>query len=92
MVWEGRLGRQRGRAMFLGCRFGEYTSLLRVMWLLMLNRLGVPNTPRVGSAGRVGTARKRGLETPSARVKAEPGSSPPTFKTPQRPGEFAGTP
>jgi hypothetical protein len=53
----------------------------------MLCRLGVPSTPRAGSANRVGASKKRGFETPSSRVKAEPGSSPPTFKTPYKAGE-----
>lgn len=57
--------------------------------MLISNRLGVPNTPRVGSANRVG-GKKKGFETPLARVKQEPGSSPPTFKTPFKPGEQHG--
>lgn len=49
----------------------------------------VPNTPRVGSTSRLnGTAKRKNFETPSiSRIKAEPGSSPPTFKTPYKPGE-----
>jgi DNA polymerase alpha subunit B len=49
----------------------------------------VPNTPRVGSSNKAGTRRK--FETPSlTRVKAEPASSPPDFKTPYKPGEQNG--
>jgi hypothetical protein len=48
----------------------------------------VPGTPKVGS-----TKAKRKFETPSmSRVKAEPASSPPEFKTPYKPGEQNGTP
>lgn len=46
----------------------------------------VPNTPRTGS-----TKPKRKFETPSmSRIKAEPASSPPEFKTPYKPGEQNG--
>ena len=49
----------------------------------------VPNTPRNGSTNKAGTRRK--FETPSlSRVKAEPASSPPDFKTPYKPGEQNG--
>lgn len=49
----------------------------------------VPNTPRVGSSNKAGTRRK--FETPSlSRVKAEPASSPPDFKTPYKSGEQNG--
>lgn len=49
-------------------------------------------TPKVGSAGRPGT-NKRKLETPSmSRIKAEPASSPPDFKTPNKLAEQVGTP
>ncbi|KAG9231916.1 DNA polymeras-like protein alpha/primase associated subunit [Amylocarpus encephaloides] len=57
----------------------------------MLGILGnaVPNTPRVGSASR--SSNKRKFETPSIfRVKADPASSPPDFKTPLRPSEPTG--
>lgn len=50
-----------------------------------MNRLDglVPNTPRVGSARN-----KRNFETPSmSRLKLDPASSPPEFKTPYKPGE-----
>jgi len=51
----------------------------------------VPNTPRVGSANRANGTGKRKFETPSiSRVKAEPASSPPEFKTPYKPGEHSG--
>jgi hypothetical protein len=51
----------------------------------------VPNTPRVGSAARANGTGKRKFETPSmSRVKAEPASSPPEFKTPHKPGEHTG--
>lgn len=57
----------------------------------MLDSLG-PNTPRVESASRLnGMSRRKNFETPSvSRVKVEPGSSPPTFKTPYKPGERNG--
>ena len=49
----------------------------------------VPNTPKVGSTNKAGTRKK--FETPSlSRVKAEPASSPPDFKTPYKPGEQNG--
>lgn len=49
----------------------------------------VPNTPRVGSTNKAGTRRK--FETPSLpRVKPEPASSPPDFKTPHKLGEQNG--
>lgn len=47
-----------------------------------------PNTPRPGSTSKVNsTKRKVGqFQTPSmSRVKAEPASSPPDFKTPFKP-------
>lgn len=48
----------------------------------------VPNTPRTGSAKT-----KRKFETPSiSRIKAEPASSPPEFKTPYKPGDQSGVP
>ena len=52
-----------------------------------------PKTPRVGSASRLkGTSKRKAYETPSnSRAKAEPGSSPPTFKTPYKPGEQNGS-
>ena len=51
----------------------------------------MPNTPRVGSANRLnGTSKRKNLETPLSRVKAEIGSSPPTFKTPNKPGDQNG--
>ncbi|RDL39417.1 DNA polymerase alpha subunit B [Venustampulla echinocandica] len=52
----------------------------------------VPNTPRVRATNRAnGSTSKRRLETPSiSRVKAEPASSPPDFKTPFKPGEQNG--
>ncbi|KAH6680493.1 DNA polymerase alpha subunit B N-terminal-domain-containing protein [Halenospora varia] len=47
-----------------------------------------PNTPKVGSANRMNGTNKRKIETPSmSRIKAEPASSPPEFKTPYKPGE-----
>ena len=48
----------------------------------------VPNTPKVGSSIKAGTRKK--FETPLSRVKAEPASSPPDFKTPYKPGEQNG--
>ncbi|KAI6708269.1 hypothetical protein JHW43_009198 [Diplocarpon mali] len=50
-----------------------------------------PKTPRVGSTRKLnGSSRK--FETPSmSRVKAEPASSPPEFKTPYKPGDTTGT-
>jgi DNA polymerase alpha subunit B len=53
----------------------------------------VPNNPRAGSANRTNGTNKRKLETPStSRVKAEPASSPPDFKTPYKPrGQPNGT-
>jgi DNA polymerase alpha subunit B len=48
----------------------------------------VPNTPRTGTTNRTLGGTKRKFETPSmSRVKAEPTSSPPDFKTPYKPGE-----
>ncbi|KAH7342607.1 DNA polymerase-like protein alpha/primase associated subunit [Rhexocercosporidium sp. MPI-PUGE-AT-0058] len=52
----------------------------------------VPNTPRPKSINRSSGNAKRKFETPSmSRVKAEPASSPPEFKTPYKPGEHTGT-
>ncbi|TVY50602.1 DNA polymerase alpha subunit B [Lachnellula cervina] len=49
----------------------------------------VPNTPKAGSASRLSGKRK--METPSmSRVKAEPASSPPEFKTPHKQGDQSG--
>ncbi|RFU30100.1 hypothetical protein B7463_g6257, partial [Scytalidium lignicola] len=46
----------------------------------------IPSTPRVGSASKFNSSSKRRVavaETPSmSRIKAEPASSPPSFKTP----------
>jgi len=51
----------------------------------------VPNTPRVGSANRLnGASKRKNFETPLSRVKAEIGSSPPTFKTLNKPGDQNG--
>lgn len=51
----------------------------------------VPNTPRDGSAKRANGTARRKFETPStSKVKAEPASSPPEFKTPYKPGEHLG--
>jgi DNA polymerase alpha subunit B len=49
----------------------------------------VPNTPRVGSANKQNSSSRRSnLATPAmSRVKAEPTSSPPEFKTPHRPDD-----
>ncbi|KIN04279.1 hypothetical protein OIDMADRAFT_159648 [Oidiodendron maius Zn] len=48
----------------------------------------VPNTPRVSSASKSNSGRRNNLSTPAiTRVKAEPTSSPPEFKTPLRPDE-----
>lgn len=50
----------------------------------------MPNTPRPGSTVRNGTTKRKvgQFETPSiSRVKAEPASSPPDFKTPYKPIE-----
>ncbi|KAE8451469.1 hypothetical protein EG329_003542 [Mollisiaceae sp. DMI_Dod_QoI] len=56
----------------------------------MLDSL-VPNTPRVESANRANGTGKKKFETPSmSRVKAEPASSPPDFKTPYKTGEANG--
>jgi len=50
-----------------------------------------PNTPKVGSANKFN--KRKPQETPSvSRLKTEPGSSPPTFKTPYKPGEKTGVP
>ncbi|KAH8811928.1 DNA polymerase alpha subunit B N-terminal-domain-containing protein [Xylogone sp. PMI_703] len=52
----------------------------------------IPSTPRVGSASRFNSSSKRrppAAETPSAsRIKTEPGSSPPNFKTPYKQGDL----
>ncbi|KAF4626205.1 hypothetical protein G7Y89_g11956 [Cudoniella acicularis] len=46
----------------------------------------LPNTPT--TRGRANGTNKRRMETPSmSRIKAEPASSPPEFKTPYKPGE-----
>ncbi|TVY60663.1 DNA polymerase alpha subunit B [Lachnellula suecica] len=51
------------------------------------------STPKAGSTSRLNGAAKRKTETPSmSRVKAEPASSPPEFKTPHKPGELNSTP
>jgi hypothetical protein len=56
---------------------------------LIVVRLDIPNTPRVGSTNRInGTSKRKNFETPSiSRVKVEPASSPPDFKTPYKPGD-----
>ncbi|RDW94817.1 hypothetical protein BP5796_00580 [Coleophoma crateriformis] len=47
----------------------------------------MPNTPRTGSKLN-STGKRRNMETPSiSRIKAEPASSPPNFKTPQKTAE-----
>ncbi|CAG8972076.1 hypothetical protein HYALB_00004942 [Hymenoscyphus albidus] len=52
----------------------------------------IPMTPKVGSASRPSTI-KRKLETPSmSRIRAEPASSPPDFKTSNKVSEPVGTP
>ncbi|KAI9051479.1 hypothetical protein LZ554_004525 [Drepanopeziza brunnea f. sp. 'monogermtubi'] len=53
----------------------------------------VPNTPKAASASTTSAASRRKFETPSmSRVRAEPASSPPEFKTPYKPGEHTGKP
>ncbi|KAG9246491.1 DNA polymerase alpha subunit B N-terminal-domain-containing protein [Calycina marina] len=54
----------------------------------------VPNTPGAGSTSKVSSSiKRRPHETPStSRVKAELGSSPPTFKSPYKSGERNGQP
>ena len=73
--------------MFLECEHCAARNIL----LLILPRLDglVPNTPRVGSTSKVNGTNRKKFETPSmSRVKAEPASSPPDFKTPHKPGEY----
>lgn len=52
---------------------------------------GLVQTPKAGSARGLNGSARRKMETPSmSRVKAEPASSPPDFKTPYKPGESTG--
>lgn len=67
-----------------------YSLITPILILLRLDGLE-PKTPRFGSANKLDGAARRKFETPSmSRMRAEPASSPPEFKTPHKPGEQNG--
>jgi DNA polymerase alpha subunit B len=76
--------RRRTIVMSLGCK----STCYYLNCTTDRTRLDGLATPRAGSTSK---SAKRKFETPSiSRVKVEPASSPPDFKTPYRPGEQGG--